>query len=68
VSGALFFFQAFQCFPDRLGAGLPDGTFLNQKSKFGLIMEGLGMKKVGVFYEHLEYIRPFGIFYGHLTS
>jgi hypothetical protein len=26
----------------------------NQKSKFGKIFEGLGMKKVGTFYGHLE--------------
>jgi hypothetical protein len=30
--------------------------FSNQKSKFGQILEGLGMKKVGIFYCHLEYI------------
>jgi hypothetical protein len=34
------------------GAGLPDGTFSNQISKFGQIFEGLGMKKVGIFYGH----------------
>jgi hypothetical protein len=33
--------------------GLPDGMFLNQKSKFGKILEGLGMKKIGIFYGHL---------------
>jgi hypothetical protein len=37
-------------------AGLPDGMFSNQKSKFGYITEGLGMKKVGFFYGHSEYI------------
>jgi hypothetical protein len=36
--------------------GLPDGMFSNQKSKFGKIFEGLGMKKNGIFYGHLEYI------------
>jgi hypothetical protein len=34
--------------------GLPDGLFLNQKSKFGYILEGLGMENV-IFYDHLEY-------------
>jgi hypothetical protein len=42
--------------------------FENQKSKFGENLEGLGMKKVGIFYGPLEYIsRPFGISYGHLA-
>jgi hypothetical protein len=47
--------------------GLPDGTFSNQKSKFGYILEGHVMKKVGIFYGHLECIEaiwyilwPFG--------
>jgi hypothetical protein len=35
---------------------LPDGIFSNQKSNFGQILEGLGMKKVGIFYGLLEYI------------
>jgi hypothetical protein len=35
--------------------GLPDGKFSNQKYQFGKILEGFGMKKVGIFYEHLEY-------------
>jgi hypothetical protein len=46
-------------------AGLPDGFFPNQKSKFGKILEGLG-------WEMLIYFRPiwnilwiFGIFYNH---
>jgi hypothetical protein len=36
--------------------------FSNQKSKFWSILEGLGMKKVGIFYGHLEYI-----YYGHMV-
>jgi hypothetical protein len=36
-------------------AGLPDGIFSNQKSKFGQIVVGLGMEKVGKFFGHLEY-------------
>jgi hypothetical protein len=30
-------------------AGLPDGLFSNQKSKFGQILEGLGMEDVALF-------------------
>jgi hypothetical protein len=41
---------------------LPDGMFSNQKSKFGLIIEGLGVKKVGI-----SYLLSFGIYYGHLV-
>jgi hypothetical protein len=41
-------------------SGLPDGVFSNQKSKFGYIFEGLGMKKVRILW-------PFGIVYGHLV-
>jgi hypothetical protein len=29
--------------------GLPDGLFLNQKAKFGLLLEGLAMEDVGIF-------------------
>jgi hypothetical protein len=36
--------------------GLPDGLFLNQKSKFGSNLEGLEMDNIGTFYGHLEYI------------
>jgi hypothetical protein len=43
----LFFYMEYVS-----GAGLPDGTFSNQISKFGQIFEGLGMKKVGIFYGH----------------
>jgi hypothetical protein len=34
-------------------AGLPDGIFSNQKSKFGLILKGLAMEDVGIFNGHL---------------
>jgi hypothetical protein len=47
---------------------LPDGIFSNQKSNFGYIFVGLGMEKVGIFYDHFEYFTaiwyilwPFGI-------
>jgi hypothetical protein len=43
-----------------LGAGLPDGIFLNQKSKF---LEGLAMVDVGILY-----VWPFGLYYGHLGN
>jgi hypothetical protein len=33
-------------------AGLPDGLFSKQKSKFGEILEGLVMKIFGIFYDH----------------
>jgi hypothetical protein len=40
-------------------AGLPDGLFSNQKSKFGLILEGLAKEDVGIFYGHLVHFRSF---------
>jgi hypothetical protein len=53
---------------------LPDGLFSNQKSQFGLILVGLGMENLGIFYNHLVYFTvvgimlwPFGIFCGHLV-
>jgi hypothetical protein len=33
------------------------------KTQFGYILEGLGMENVGMFYDHLEFLRPFGIIY-----
>jgi hypothetical protein len=39
--------------------GLPDGLFSNQKSKFGLFLEGLAMEDVSIFYGHLVYFPPF---------
>jgi hypothetical protein len=52
---------------------LPHGMFLNKKSKFGYILEGLAIKYVDTFYGHLVYftaiwyiLRPFGIFGCHL--
>jgi hypothetical protein len=38
-----------------LKARLPDGFFLNQKSKFGQILEALRWKNVDIFLGHLEY-------------
>jgi hypothetical protein len=40
---------------------LPDDLFSNRTSQFGKILEGLGMEKVGLFYDHFEW--PFGTFY-----
>jgi hypothetical protein len=31
---------------------LPDGLFSYKKSKFGYILEGLGILKCGIFYNH----------------
>jgi hypothetical protein len=31
-------------------------VFSNQKQQFGLILEGLGIEMIGMFYCHLEYI------------
>jgi hypothetical protein len=54
--------------------GLPDGLFLNQKSKFGDILEGLGMENVVKLYDHFEYFTAmwyilwqFGIVCTHLV-
>jgi hypothetical protein len=40
---------------NKVRPGLPDGLFLNQKSKFGLILEGLAIEDVGIFYGRLVY-------------
>jgi hypothetical protein len=39
--------------------GLPDGLFSNQKSKFGLILEGLAMEDDGTFYVLLVHFTVF---------
>jgi hypothetical protein len=36
-------------------SGLPDGLFLNQKSQFWYILEGLEMENVFIFDDQLEY-------------
>jgi hypothetical protein len=52
-------------------SGLPDGTYIhifsNQKSQFGLILEGLAMQDVGIFMAIWSVFRPFGRFSGHLV-
>jgi hypothetical protein len=40
-------------------SGLPDGLFSNQKSKFGLILEGLVMEEVAMFYGLLVHFTVF---------
>jgi hypothetical protein len=54
--------------------GLPDGIFSNKKSKFVLILEGLALEDVDIFYVYLIYFTaichilwPFGIFSGNLV-
>jgi hypothetical protein len=42
---------------------LPDGLFSYQKSQFGFILEGLRMGNVCLFYNHLNILRPLGVFY-----
>jgi hypothetical protein len=42
-----------------LASGLPDGLFSNQKSKFGLILEGLAIEDVVMFYRHLVHFTVF---------
>jgi hypothetical protein len=59
---------------DISSAGLPNGIFSNQKSRFWLILEDLAMEGVGIFYGHSVYFAviwyilwPFSIIYGHLV-
>jgi hypothetical protein len=53
---------------------LPDGSFSNQKSKFGKILVGLAIEDVGIFYGHLVHftvfcyiLLTFGIVSGNLV-
>jgi hypothetical protein len=53
-------------------AGLPDGLFSNQQSRFGKNFQCLRLENVGIFYGHLEYfpdicdiLRPVGTFCAH---
>jgi hypothetical protein len=43
----------------EFGAGLPDGSLSNQKSKFGEICEGLAMEDDGIFYGHSVHFMVF---------
>jgi hypothetical protein len=42
--------------------------FQTKKSKFGYILDGLGMGNVGIFMTIWNILRPFGIFYGNLLQ
>jgi hypothetical protein len=46
---------------------LPDGLFSNQKSQFGLILEGLAIEDVSIFYGIWSILRPFDIFSDYLV-
>jgi hypothetical protein len=48
-------------------SGLLNGLFSNQKYQFELILEGLRLENVDIFYCHLEYF-TFGIFYDHSVN
>jgi hypothetical protein len=49
-------------------SGLPDGLFSNQKTQFGLILEGLRLEKVYIFFMAIwNILWIFGIFYNHLV-
>jgi hypothetical protein len=47
-------------------SGLPDGLFSYQKIPMWVFLEGIGMENAAIFYEHLVYLRPFGIRYGNM--
>jgi hypothetical protein len=46
---------------------LPDGIFSSERSQFEKIVVGLAIEDIAIFYDPLVYLRPFGIFYGHLV-
>jgi hypothetical protein len=52
---------------------LPDGVFIDQKSQFGYILEGLAMEDVGIletfnlFTAKWNILWPFGAFCGHFV-
>jgi hypothetical protein len=50
-------------------SGLPDGLFLNQKSQYAYILEGLRLENVdiGILRPFGIFLRTFGIFYDHLV-
>jgi hypothetical protein len=59
IAPRLISYMAIKLKSATLSAGLPDGSFSNQKSKFGLILEGLAMEDVGIFYGHLVHFLLF---------
>jgi hypothetical protein len=48
-----FLTEIFFSISSEVCPGLPDGLFLDQKSQFGYILEGLGMENVGIFFSRL---------------
>jgi hypothetical protein len=50
------------CISLVMDQGCQIAYFLTKKKQFGLILEGLGMEDVGIFYGHLFYLLLFGIF------
>jgi hypothetical protein len=50
-----------------MDAGLPDDLFSSQKSKFGHILEGLGMKNFAVVHVIWNILCLFGIIYASLV-
>jgi hypothetical protein len=50
-----------------LNAGLPDGIFSNQKSKFGKFWRVLQWKMLVYFMDIWPLLRPIGLFYAHLA-
>jgi hypothetical protein len=51
--------------------GLPDGTymyFLTKNPNLGIFLEGLGLENFGILYGTWIILRPFDIFYGHVTT
>jgi hypothetical protein len=57
-----------------MAAGLPDGLFSKQKSKYGKFLEGLALEDVVIFCGHLVYFSTiwyniwiFGTFCGNLA-
>jgi hypothetical protein len=73
----IIFASTFQLFLGALvmRAGLPDGFFSDQKSKFGQILDGLRCGNVDIFYGYLGYFTTlwyilcsFGTFFPVLVS
>jgi hypothetical protein len=52
----------------RYPAGLPDGILSNQKSQFGLILEGLAIEDVGIFYGYLVNFPHFGMLHHYKSG
>jgi hypothetical protein len=46
---------------------LPDSIFSNQKSQFGYILKGRGIKKVGIFYGYLAYFAVIWYVFPHFS-